>query len=215
MVNLGDRPGTRERIVAEARSLFAEKGYDGATIAEIAKRAGVAEGTIYRHFDDKMALLMACVEPVVEEAFEEWLEDVVKERDLRSLVRKILEYHLRIYEKHRDMLNILFTESLHRPEVADVFLSKHVMEQVGKCIAALKDAIDLGRLPRPLDLVVLGLGIDGATWAILNLGEKYCKALKEHLGIECSTSNLLDSLTDLVMYGIAGESPAEKIGGRG
>jgi AcrR family transcriptional regulator len=47
---------TRERIVAAALELVARGGYAGAQMAEVAKRAGVATGTVYRHFPSKSEL---------------------------------------------------------------------------------------------------------------------------------------------------------------
>lgn len=53
---------TRERIVAAAEWAFAEKGYEGARIADIAKRAGCSVGAVYFRFADKDALFFAIVE---------------------------------------------------------------------------------------------------------------------------------------------------------
>lgn len=53
---------TRIRILAAARELFARKGRRGTTTREVAERAGVNEATLFRHFGNKDALLMACVQ---------------------------------------------------------------------------------------------------------------------------------------------------------
>lgn len=53
---------TRERIVAAAEKAFAEKGYEGARISDIAKRAGCSVGAVYFRFADKDALFFAIVE---------------------------------------------------------------------------------------------------------------------------------------------------------
>ena len=50
---------TREQLLAAATTVFGERGFARATTKEIAKLAGVAEGTIYRHFADKQELLCA------------------------------------------------------------------------------------------------------------------------------------------------------------
>lgn len=47
---------TREKIVAAARALFAERGYDGATIRDIAKTAGMSTGAVFASFTDKSDL---------------------------------------------------------------------------------------------------------------------------------------------------------------
>lgn len=54
-----ETPGARERIERAALTLFVERGVDAATTREIAAAAGVAEGSIYRHFDSKDDLAAA------------------------------------------------------------------------------------------------------------------------------------------------------------
>jgi len=49
----------RARLLEAARSLFAERGYAATTTAQLAREAGVAEGTVFHHFPSKRALLEA------------------------------------------------------------------------------------------------------------------------------------------------------------
>jgi AcrR family transcriptional regulator len=58
---VGDDP-IRDALVAAAASVFAEKGYDRAGVAEIAKRAGYTTGAIYGRFSGKAELLLAAIE---------------------------------------------------------------------------------------------------------------------------------------------------------
>jgi AcrR family transcriptional regulator len=53
---------TRQRIVAVARELVAERGYAGLSTAEVLRRAGVSRGGLYHHFSGKAELLAAVVE---------------------------------------------------------------------------------------------------------------------------------------------------------
>lgn len=57
MTQRGD--ATRQQLLDAAAAVFTERGYAGATTKEIARRAGVSEGTIYRHFADKRELFGA------------------------------------------------------------------------------------------------------------------------------------------------------------
>ena len=51
------RPGARERLQAAALERFAEQGFDGTTVAEIASAAGLTERTFFRYFADKREVL--------------------------------------------------------------------------------------------------------------------------------------------------------------
>lgn len=52
-------PSTRERILAEALNLFAQHGFGGTSIRELARRVGLRESSLYNHFPGKAAILEA------------------------------------------------------------------------------------------------------------------------------------------------------------
>ncbi|OSI33240.1 TetR/AcrR family transcriptional regulator [Bradyrhizobium canariense] len=54
-------PTTRARILAEALDLFAQSGYGGASMRELARRVGIRESSLYNHFAGKAAILEAIV----------------------------------------------------------------------------------------------------------------------------------------------------------
>src|SRR5688500_14787357 len=53
--------GTRQRLLDAATAVFAEQGYDGARVQEIARRAGLTTGAIYGRFRDKADLLIEAI----------------------------------------------------------------------------------------------------------------------------------------------------------
>lgn len=53
---------TRSRVLDAAAAVFAEQGFEGARVAQIAKRAGLSVGAIYNHWESKAELLAAVVE---------------------------------------------------------------------------------------------------------------------------------------------------------
>ena len=53
---------TRERIVEEARDLYLTAGLAGLSMRKVAERVGVTATALYRHFEDKQALLLAVVQ---------------------------------------------------------------------------------------------------------------------------------------------------------
>lgn len=52
-------PGASDRLLRAAMDLFAERGFDATTVADIAERAGLTERTFFRHFTDKREVLFA------------------------------------------------------------------------------------------------------------------------------------------------------------
>ena len=63
MANRKDqKENTRQKLLTAAAICFAEKGYSGCSVSDIAKRAEVAQGTMYVHFETKEALFKAIME---------------------------------------------------------------------------------------------------------------------------------------------------------
>ena len=60
---MGDKNGDkRGRIIDAAVAVFAEKGFHAARVSDVAKRAGVADGTIYLYFKNKDDILISLFE---------------------------------------------------------------------------------------------------------------------------------------------------------
>ena len=76
-------PDTASRITAAALELFAERSYEGATTSAIARRAGVTEKTLFKHFGSKERLFARTVYPALVRLIEP-----VALRDLRSIVTR-------------------------------------------------------------------------------------------------------------------------------
>jgi len=159
---------TRTRILDAALHLISERGYNGATTAEIARRAGVAEGTIYRYFKDKKELFVACVEPVVQEALSRE-RALPRTGNLRDLIRLRIRELVQVMRENRDVFNVLFTEGRFHPEIADILLHQVVSAFTFDDRAAFEQAVRTGsiRAPHP---VILTVGLTGAIWAMLQVG---------------------------------------------
>jgi AcrR family transcriptional regulator len=73
------RANTRERLLAAARSVFASSGFHGASVEEIASRAGFSTGALYSNFDGKEDLFLELMEREIDEHARE-IADAVRER---------------------------------------------------------------------------------------------------------------------------------------
>ena len=88
--------GPGERILREAERIFAAKGYENATMTDIAGMAGVSEGTIYEYFKNKEDLLFS----IMDARFESQLNSLEEIFQVVSPIRKLrrfFKYHFLLY----------------------------------------------------------------------------------------------------------------------
>src|SRR5580704_15686859 len=81
-------------IMTAARAVFTEKGYNDALISDIAERAGVVEGSIYRFFTNKRDLLVRVVEHWYEDMIAGDDEQFASVRGTWNRIRFIAHHHL-------------------------------------------------------------------------------------------------------------------------
>jgi TetR/AcrR family fatty acid metabolism transcriptional regulator len=138
------RPRTedkRERILAAAVKVFARKGYFAARVQEIAKKAGVADGTIYLYFRSK--------EDILVELFDELMAAHVQE--VRAAVRAlptaperllaIAERHLRALGQNRD-LAVVFQVELRQ---STQFMERFTASWLKDYLALLNEVMEMGQ----------------------------------------------------------------------
>src|SRR3954447_7554340 len=103
---MAKRLDRRTQLLTAARSVFAKKGYDEATVAEIVGRAGVAQGTFYLYFPGKESLAGAFAE-IVSERFAELAEEkTARCRSFDTALVRVFEASYVAAEEHRDVFLI-------------------------------------------------------------------------------------------------------------
>jgi TetR/AcrR family fatty acid metabolism transcriptional regulator len=97
------KPKTRkDRIMDAALRIFAEKGFQNATITEISKEAGVSEATIYEYFGTKEDLLFAIPEKISNDTFEESSKVIPYIKGVEGKIRAILLFYVQLYQSNPD-----------------------------------------------------------------------------------------------------------------
>jgi TetR/AcrR family fatty acid metabolism transcriptional regulator len=107
------RPRTddkRKRILQAAVKVFARRGYFGARVSEIAKRAGVADGTIYLYFRNKEDILVRLFDEVMTEHLEKARAALRAVPGAPARMRAIAEHHLRVLGSNRDLAVVFQVE---------------------------------------------------------------------------------------------------------
>jgi AcrR family transcriptional regulator len=98
---------TRTRILAAAMEQFRERGFQAATMREIAERAGVATGAAYYYFDSKDAIVLAFYDQATEELGPALEKALAGGKDLRTRLLALLDAKLAFFAPNRRLLGAL------------------------------------------------------------------------------------------------------------
>lgn len=118
----------REKILDAAIVEIARGGYYDTTVSAIARRAGVADGTIYLYFENKEAVLVSIFERAMQRFIEEGTERLVGREDAESKLRGVVELHLSVLGRDRDLAVIFQVELRHSLHFLDLFSRSRMRE---------------------------------------------------------------------------------------
>jgi TetR/AcrR family fatty acid metabolism transcriptional regulator len=104
------RDDKRARILQAAVKVFARKGYFAARVSEIAKRAGVADGTIYLYFRGKEDLLVSLFDEVMTAHLMQARQELKAAPGPAARLLAIAEHHLRVLGENRDLAVVFQVE---------------------------------------------------------------------------------------------------------
>jgi len=145
----GDPEGRRQAILEAAIALFLAQGFEPTTMEQVARRAGVAKGTIYLYFADKEALFRALVQdrvgPVIGAAeaaapnFAGPFPALLRELVL-GFVRQVLQ------TDRRQLLQLVLTEAPRFPWLAEIYWQEVVSRALAAIRAIARQAVARGEL---------------------------------------------------------------------
>lgn len=189
-------------IMAAARRVFAEKGYDEASVAQIAARAGVVEGSVYRYFEHKRALLVKVVEDWYEEMLGDFDEHLALIEGTWNRFRFMVWKHLANIQKEPALSRLVFQELRNGPDYRKTMVFDLNRRYTHRTIDILREGIAAGVVHRNADLALVRDMVYGCiehrTWAFLR-GEG-----------SFDVDAAADGITRIVRSGIATESASEQ-----
>ena len=159
----------REQIVGAATRVFAQDGFSRATTREVAREAGVSEGTIYNYFEDKDALLMAIVDRLneTERRAEDFDEGMAT--DFRGFLREYLRRRIALIWENREVFRVVLSEMLVNVELRDLYLSRVVDPTMRIAEENFKSRMEQGEV-RETDAPLAMRSVAGAVLGVLILG---------------------------------------------
>ncbi|MFA6264691.1 MAG: TetR/AcrR family transcriptional regulator [Pseudolabrys sp.] len=144
--------GRREAILAAALDEFSERGFEAARLDDVAKRAGIAKGTIYLYFRDKdtlfQELLRAMLVPIIGGI------EAMGQADLpmKQLAERLRDIFIKeIFEtKRKDVIRLMIAEGRRFPKLAEIYY-REVLSRIFEALGAvLKRAAARGEAPEGL-----------------------------------------------------------------
>lgn len=165
----------REQLLDTAVALFAEKGYGGATTAELARAAGVTEPIIYRHFESKKDLFIATIDRTSELVTQTWERAMRTAHDPAQRLRRLIAANPMVMERGRGFYRVIIQAMMEisEPDILAA-IQRHITALhhfVAREVALAQEEGQVSKYYSP----------DITAWTLLHLGLGY--GMMEPLGI--------------------------------
>jgi AcrR family transcriptional regulator len=160
---------TREKLLVAAEDAIGTKGYDQTSIADITRRAGVAQGTFYIYFADKKAVLVELVRELGHSLRQEIAQATAGLTDRLDIERAGLRSFFDFTHRHRNLYKIVRQAEFVDEEVYRWYYRR----MADGYIRGLTQAMDEGQIrrldPECLAYCLMGLGdFLGMRWVLWN-----------------------------------------------
>lgn len=196
--------GNREEEILEAAiKIFSEKGFSAATTSEIAKEAGVAEGTIFRYFKTKKDILIKVMTKVLEILGEKLIIERLtnlfeenKEKSERDILIIILKDRLELFEKYWDMIKIVATEMQFHEDLREVFIKNVVVKGKNVVETFLSTGVNKGVF-REVDTTIALRSLIGMVGIYVIQNQVFPEV------INMDKDKQIEEMVDLFLYGLS------------
>ncbi len=129
-VTTGHRRDRREEIMQVSLHLFAERGFHGTSMRDIAREADIGEGLIYHYFASKRDLFRAIIEEHSFLPLLRTLPDLADQLDLRGLLTVLARGFFDVLRQNTELTRVLLQEVQVFPEEKEAFFTDAVNESI-------------------------------------------------------------------------------------
>ena len=142
----------REAILAAALEEFSDRGFEATRLDDVAKRAGVAKGTIYLYFRDKESLFQELIRAMLTPLVGTIEALAAADLPANMLAERIVDLFVReIYETRRkDVIRLMISEGRRFPKLAEFYYREVLSRVVAAVRAVLSRAAARGEVPQGL-----------------------------------------------------------------
>ena len=143
------RDERRAAILAAALEEFAARGFAATRLDDVARRAGVAKGTIYLHFRDKESLFQELVRSMLSPLVGTIEAAALRDLPIRAVVETIVDLFVNeIYgTRRKDVIRLIIAEGSRFPKLAEFYYREVIARVLPVVRARLTLAVERGELP--------------------------------------------------------------------
>ena len=153
------RRAEKRTLIADAAvEVFAEKGFHQARVSDIARRAGVADGTIYLYFKNKEDLLLCIFEEKMQILLDGLVSALAAVDDPLEKIRVFARYHFEQVRDNRAVAEVLLVELRLSNKFVKDYRPKKLWAYLGAFGQILQDGVDRGLIRDDVDPFI-------ASWA--------------------------------------------------
>jgi len=152
----------RDTILRAAIDVFAERGYFNAQVADVARAAGVAAGTVYLYFRSKDDLLVSIFEQTVKARLEEGRAAVSDVSDPSERLRRFARLHLGMLGRDRNLAIVFQVELRQSVKFMERFSSTLLQEYLGQIRLAIEEGQKKGLFRRDINATAVAKMFFGA-----------------------------------------------------
>jgi TetR/AcrR family fatty acid metabolism transcriptional regulator len=131
----------RSAILEAAIDTFAQRGFHHARVSDVARQAGVADGTIYLYFKSKDDLLISLFEEKMEQIVETFQAEVNQHDSAQDRLKCFIELHLRMVAERPALAEVMTVELRQSAK----FMREYKAPQFGAYLGLLGDIISYGQ----------------------------------------------------------------------
>ena len=142
----------REAILAAALDEFSLRGFEAARLDDVARRAGVAKGTIYLYFEGKESLFQELIRTMLAPLVGNLEAMGAADLPFRVLAERFADFFVReVYEtRRRDVIRLMIAEGPRFPTLAEFYYREVLSRLLGTMRALLARAAARGEVPAAL-----------------------------------------------------------------
>jgi TetR/AcrR family fatty acid metabolism transcriptional regulator len=166
--NNSQREDKRQRILRAAIDEFARNGYFSARMADVAKAASVADGTLYLYFEGKEHLLISIFDDVLSRAISQLDTEIAGIQDPAAKLGVMVRLHMETLARDRSLAHVLQIETRHSRQFMSLLTRGRLGEYLDLIRAIIQEGQEVGVFRRDLSPGLATNFIFGAVDEIVN-----------------------------------------------